>query len=158
LEAVRRTLGPSGGWFARDKVIGKVPMLLGRNLVNASVKGDRVHLQLESADGKKQEILADHVIAATGYKVDLNRLEFLSKELREKVRVVDKAPILSKTFESSAPGLYFAGVSAAYSFGPVMRFAFGAGFAARTISRAIAESLSREPAVIPVRSVVGAAE
>ena len=29
VEAVRRTLGPSGGWFIRDKVIGKVPLHLG---------------------------------------------------------------------------------------------------------------------------------
>jgi hypothetical protein len=52
--------------------------------------------------------------------------------------------MLSSNFESSIPGLYFAGVSAANSFGPVMRFAFGAGFAARTLTRALAKSVSRE--------------
>jgi hypothetical protein len=39
------------------------------------------------------------------------------------------------------PGLYFAGLTAANSFGPVMRFAFGAGFAARTVARAVKNSL-----------------
>ena len=43
--------------------------------------------------------------------------------------------MLSSSFESSMPGLYFVGVAAANSFGPVMRFAFGAGFAARTLAR-----------------------
>ena len=56
------------------------------------------------------------------------------------------------------PGLYFAGVAAANSFGPVMRFAFGAGFAARTLARALAKSLAQEPAAVPVRSVATTAK
>ncbi|WP_395293380.1 hypothetical protein ACF9IK_07110 [Kitasatospora hibisci] len=36
------------------------------------------------------------------------------------------------------PGLYFTGLSAADTFGPMMRFVCGTGFAARQISRAIA--------------------
>jgi len=39
------------------------------------------------------------------------------------------------------PGLYFVGVSAANSFGPVLRFAFGADFAARHITRQLAQSV-----------------
>jgi hypothetical protein len=54
--------------------------------------------------------------------------------------------VLSSGFESSMPGLYFAGITAANSFGPVMRFAFGAGFAARTLTRAVKKSLDRQPA------------
>ena len=79
----------------------------------------------------QREIVTEHVIAATGYKVDLERLKFLSPEIRSRLKTVQGAPMLSSTFESSVPGLYFAGVAAANSFGPVMRFAFGAGFAAR---------------------------
>jgi thioredoxin reductase len=158
LELVRTTLGPSGGWFARDKVIGKVPLLLGQTPQRAYIQDGRVHLQLRGADGREREIQAEHVVAATGYKVDLDRLKFLSSEIRTKLKSVQRTPVLSTTFESSVPGLYFVGIAAANSFGPVMRFAFGAGFAARTLTKAIRQSLSREPALVPVRSVASTAE
>jgi len=47
---------------------------------------------------------------------------------------------LSPNFESTVPGLYFVGVSAANTFGPLLRFAFGADFAARRLSRHLAKS------------------
>jgi hypothetical protein len=86
------------------------------------------------------------VIAATGYKVDIDRLKFLNSEIRSQLKIVNGAPVLSARFESSIPGLYFAGIAAANSFGPVMRFAFGAGFAARTLARALSKSGSKKPA------------
>jgi hypothetical protein len=46
--------------------------------------------------------------------------------------------------------LYFVGVSAANSFGPVMRFAFGAGFAAKTVTQALSKVLSRKPSSVSV--------
>jgi thioredoxin reductase len=150
LEAVRRVLGPSGGWFAKDKVIGKVPLLLGHRLQRAEIRDGRVRLNLRAADGSQREVVTEHVIAATGYKVDLERLKFLSAEIRSKLEVVHGAPVLSSSFESSMPGLYFAGIAAANSFGPVMRFAFGAGFAARTITRAMPKSMARKPASVAV--------
>ena len=158
LEAVRRTLGPSGGWFIRDKVIGKVPLLLGHTPERAFVQDGNVHLRLRARDGSERKIQAEHVIAATGYRVDLARLKFLSHEIRSEIRTVDKSPVLSTTFESSIPGLYFVGVAAANSFGPVMRFAFGAGFAARTVTKAITKSASRELAAVPVASVATTAD
>jgi hypothetical protein len=150
LEAVRRILGPSGGWFAKDMVIGKVPLLLEHTTERAEIKDGRVRLQLRDARGAHSEVLADHVIAATGYKVNLDRLKFVSPEIRSQLKTVGGSPALSSKFESSVPGLYFAGLTAANSFGPVMRFAFGAGFAARTISRAVKTSFRGQP-ISPVR-------
>ena len=153
LEAVRRSLGPSGGWFIRDKVVGKVPLHLGCTPQGAEVKDGKVYLSVQAADGSRREIVTEHVIAATGYRVNLERLKFLNAEIRSQLKTVGGSPVLSSTFESSMPGLYFAGVAAANSFGPVMRFAFGAGFAARTLTRALAKSAAKEPAAAPVRSV-----
>jgi len=150
IEAVRRSLGPSGGWFIRDKVIGKAPLHLGCTPLGAEVRNGNVHLRVRAQDGKEKELVTGHLIAATGYKVNLERLQFLSADIRSKVDVVNGAPVLSSSFESSIPGLYFAGVAAANSFGPVMRFAFGAGFAARTLTRALAKSLASAPASVPV--------
>jgi len=154
LEIVRKALGPSGGWFARDKVIGKVPLSLGCTPEQAHIQNGRVHLKVRDKNGAERELQAEHVIAATGYKVNLDRLRFLSPEIRSKLKAVERTPVLSTSFESSVPGLYFVGVSAANSFGPVMRFAFGAGFAARTVTDAVRQALSREPALVPVRSSV----
>ena len=75
LEAVRRILGPSGGWFAKDKVIGKVPLLLGQTPERAEIQEGRVRLHLRAVDGIKSEVTTEHVIAATGYKVAIDRLE-----------------------------------------------------------------------------------
>jgi thioredoxin reductase len=157
VDVVRRALGPSGGWFIKDKVVGKVPCLLGYTPEMSEVREGKVHLHLRGRDGSQREIVAEHVIAATGYKVDLQRLSFLSKEIRAQLAAVNGSPVLSSTFESSVSGLHFAGVAAANSFGPVMRFAFGAGFAAHTLTRAMTKLLSRKAALVPV-SVATAAK
>lgn len=145
LELVRRVLGPCGGWFIKDKVMGKVPAHLGQSVAGAEVHDGKVHLRLRGRDGKETEIVADHVIAATGYKVSMERLGFLSPAIRSNLRVVEGTPVLSSSFESSIGGLYFVGLAAANSFGPVMRFLAGAGFAANRIGIHIAKD-RRSPA------------
>ena len=139
-------------------MIGKLPLHLGCTPQSAEVQNGKVHLNVRAADGSQSEIVTEHVIAATGYKVDMERLKFLNPEIRSKIKTLNKAPVLSSNFESSVPGLYFGGVAAANSFGPVMRFAFGAGFAARTITGGVAKSLSSEAASVPVRSMATTAK
>jgi len=138
--------------------MGKVPLHLGCTPSGAEARNGAVHLKIRAADGTEREIVTEHVIAATGYRVDLERLKFLNPEIRSRVKALHQAPVLSSNFESSIPGLYFVGVAAANSFGPVMRFAFGAGFAARTITRTLAKSLSRAHASVAVRSVATTAK
>ena len=149
LHLVRRTLGPSGGWFTRDKVIGQVPVLVGYAPQAAEVQDRKVRLHLRGNDGSEREVLTEHIIVATGYRVDLNRLPFLTVEFRWKIKAVNGTPVLSSAFESSIPGLYFVGIAAANSFGPVMRFAYGAGFAARSLARTMLKSIPRDSISIP---------
>ncbi len=158
LEAVRRVLGPSGGAFIREKVEGRVPALVGYSIVDARIENGKVRLKLVDGQGAKSETTADHVIAATGYKVNLQKLQFLSKETCSTIKTVAGSPVLSSTFESSIPGLYFVGLAAANSFGPVMRFAFGADFTARTVTRAVAKSLGRESVVFRAKVPVTASK
>jgi thioredoxin reductase len=158
VEAVRRTLGPSGGWFIRDKVIGKVPLHLGCTPQGAQVQNGRVHLSVRAADGSERKIAAEHIIAATGYRVNLDRLNFLSAEICSQIETVQGSPTLSSSFESSVPGIYFVGVAAANSFGPVMRFAFGAGFAARRVTQTVAKALRQSPVAAPVAKVATTAK
>jgi thioredoxin reductase len=136
LEWVRTYLGPAAGWFMNDR-ISHVPQLLGYELIGAEVLGDRLRLDL-TRDGRHFGIEADHLIAATGYQPGLERLPFLPASLRASIRSVEDTPILSSRFESSVAGLYFVGPIAANSFGPVMRFGFGAKYASRRLSRHLA--------------------
>jgi cation diffusion facilitator CzcD-associated flavoprotein CzcO len=135
LEVVRRHLGPAAGWFIKDLVVGHVAFHLGFNVVQADIQNGRVQLQLASSDGTQRTLVTDHVIAGTGYRVDLRRLAFLNPGLLAGIRSVDNTPVLSMNFESSVPGLYFVGTTSANSFGPMARFAYGARFTARRLAR-----------------------
>jgi cation diffusion facilitator CzcD-associated flavoprotein CzcO len=145
LNRVRKILGPAPGWFSKDDVIGKVSFHLGMEIADARSETDRVVLELTDGNGKQKRVEADHVIAATGYQVDLHRVAFLDPQLRVQIRKTGAAPALSASFQSSVPGLYFVGISAANSFGPLMRFAFGAKFTARRLARHLAR-VARRPA------------
>ncbi len=143
LRAVRTTLGPAPPWFIRDEVVGNMPFNLGVNITQAKVQNGRVSLELTNSAGERRTLASDHVIAATGYKVDLQRLRFLSADLQERIATVGQMPALSSNFESSVPGLYFVGTAAANTFGPLMRFACGAQFTARRLSGHFGKSASR---------------
>jgi thioredoxin reductase len=153
VETVRTFLGPAGGWFAKDKVMGKVPLSLGYAIESAQISENRVCLNLRSENGNQRTLRVDHVIAATGYRPDMDRLTLLSADLRSKVKTAHRSPVLSRAFESSVPGLYFTGLAAAYSFGPVMRFAFGAGYTSHHLTEKIAKVAARGRAWTPVSEV-----
>jgi thioredoxin reductase len=145
LKWVQTHLGPAGCWFIADRM-ARVPQLLGNTPVGAKAVGNRVLLDLMNGEGRRQTIEADHVIAATGYRPALDRLTFLRPSLRVSIRSTANTPVLSSHFESSVPGLYFVGPIAGNSFGPLMRFAFGAKYAAPRLSRhLIAASGTRDP-------------
>jgi lysine/ornithine N-monooxygenase len=139
-EFVRRHLGPAASTVIKDKVVGRVPLLLDRELIAAAVEGSGVALKLSEKDSLLETLRFDHVIAATGFRVDLSRLTLLSPSLRKDIAEYKGAPILTRHFESSVPGLYFIGLTAAASFGPLMRFTFGARYAARRLTPALVRS------------------
>jgi cation diffusion facilitator CzcD-associated flavoprotein CzcO len=139
-EFVRRHLGPAASGVMKDKVVGRVPLLLERELAAVAVEDSRLALTLSKKNGLLETLHVDHVIAATGFRVDLSRLTLLSPGLRKDIAEYRGAPILTRHFESSVPGLYFIGLTAAASFGPLMRFTFGARYAARRLTRALVKS------------------
>lgn len=131
---VETTLGPAGGSPVKARV-ESVPLFLGHSLHRADYRDGRVHLQLLCPDGEERVLSADHVVAATGYQVDLRRLPILSKDLRPQIRAVGFTPVLSAEFQSSVAGLHFVGLAAANTFGPIMRFLQGARYTARRLTR-----------------------
>jgi pyruvate/2-oxoglutarate dehydrogenase complex dihydrolipoamide dehydrogenase (E3) component len=151
LDLLRRLLGPSGGWPMRERVQGKVTVLNGVKLRDAEMGHDRVLLTVDGTgagvtDLGVEQLEFDHVIAATGYQVDLRRLPFLGENMRRQIRAVEHMPVLSSHFESSVPGLYFVGISSALTFGPMMRFAYGSAYTARRLERHLLHRTERRTA------------
>jgi thioredoxin reductase len=134
-KVIRKHLGPSAGWWTRAPVETHVDVQLETNVAGIIARGDTLDLSLMSPSGARRTQTVDHVIAATGYRPDLRRLPFLDEALRRQIAATDNIPRLSGRFETSVPGLYVTGLAAAYSFGPVLRFAYGADFTARTLTR-----------------------
>ena len=139
LGLVATVLGPSGAWWLRERVAGRIPMHVGHRLEDAEAGADGVALTFATPTGERRTAGFDHVIAATGYRVEVDALEFLDATLRRDIARTDRGwPALGASFSSSVPGLYFTGLAAAATFGPLMRFVCGTGFAARRVGAAVA--------------------
>ncbi|MCI3932383.1 FAD-dependent oxidoreductase [Streptomyces sp. AN091965] len=135
---VRRVLGPLGAWWLRERFQARVDAREMRRVVRAEVHDGRPLLTVESLGGRTRELTADHVIAATGYRVDLAALSFLGHGLRAGMAVSRGTPRLGEGYASSVPGLYFTGMLAGSSYGPVMRFVCGTEFASPRLARHLA--------------------
>ncbi|MGW8725354.1 FAD-dependent oxidoreductase [Streptomyces sp. NPDC055808] len=135
---VRNVLGPLGAWWLRERFTGRVAVTEGRRVVRARVVGGRPVLTLSGGAGAERELSADHVMAATGYRVDVAALDFLGHGLRTQLLVSRGAPVLDAGYQSSVRGLYFTGLPAAASFGPVMRFVCGTTYASPRLAASLA--------------------
>jgi len=130
-------LGPAGAWWLRPRFEGRVKALLQRTIDSASYEEGLVELQCQGPDGDER-LIGRRVIAGTGYRPRLDRLAFLDPRMLAAVTTLAGAPLLDTSFETSVPGLLFAGFLAAPSFGPLMRFVYGADFTARRLARHLA--------------------
>ncbi len=135
---VRTVLGPLGAWWLRERFAGRVQVTQGQRVTRVEVEGGgRVALSLRGG-GRAGELAADHVMAATGYRMNVAALGFLGPELRAEVVSRAGGPWLDAGYGSSVPGLYFTGLPAAASFGPVMRFVCGTEYASPRLAKAVA--------------------
>jgi len=161
---VAKTWGPTGAWWLKQRVEGRMEILINHKVVLAKQEQGRVHLEVQGPDDLQHDVLksdtlknggpktdgpkndglktdavktvwTDHVIAATGYKVDLERIDCLAPELRQSIAREGAAPVLNSQFETSVPGLFMVGIASAPTFGPVMRFMFGAKHAAPVLAK-----------------------
>ena len=65
----------------------------------------------------------DHVILATGYKVDVSRIPFLSEgNILERLQTLNGFPALDDHLESNIPGLFFTSMCATQDFGSFFGF------------------------------------
>jgi cation diffusion facilitator CzcD-associated flavoprotein CzcO len=139
----RTGLGPAGASWLRERVEGRLPLLTNRRVSWVKEVDGEVRLGVTTSVGELQELAADHVIAATGYRPDLRRFAFLGPDIRSGLRTLDGTVAVDAEFGSSVPGLYVIGPAVAPTFGPVMRFVYGADFAVRTVTKALAREAFR---------------
>lgn len=133
LEIGRRHLGPSGNWTIKKTVEEKVPVHCGQHLKHVEATGDKLRLHFAGPSGETTHV-ADHLVMGTGYRADVDRLTFVDPALRARIaRQANGSPVLSSHFEASVSGLYFVGLAAASSFGPMLRFVYGVEFASKRI-------------------------
>jgi len=136
---VRKALtsfGPKGSWWLRDRVEDVVEVLKGHQLRSAEPHGSGVRLHLDGPE--RSSIEADHVIAGTGFRIDLSRLSFLSEGIQAGLVTRANFPLVSRAGESSIPGLYFAGAPTLISLGPGVRFISGTHHTAARLARSVA--------------------
>ena len=132
---VKRYLGPASPWWIKDRVLGKVPIHVRHEVVEAGSAGQRVQLKMRDGEGGLRNLEVDFVIAGTGYDVDVSRLKFLDPEISNRIHRTERAPTLDINFESSVPGLHFTGPLSFMCFGPLFRFVTGADITARRLAR-----------------------
>jgi thioredoxin reductase len=131
--------GPAGSTWLKDRIIGKIPLHEQQQFQQVEEIDGGVRLTLVSGTS----IEADHIMLATGYKADINRLPMLSPSLLSSIQTYSGSPILNNWFESSVPGLFFVGFSAARSFGPFYRFVVGSQAAAQRVAAAAMHKVSK---------------
>jgi len=136
VEKARTVLGPVGGWWVKDRVEGVIEILRMTHVRGTEPSGSGVRLLLEGPSRSSLEV--DHVIAGTGFRIDLARLAYLPEELRARIATLGGYPVLTRAGESTVPGLYFVGASAAFGLGPSMRFIAGTHNVARQLTRSVA--------------------
>jgi len=128
---------PGGVPWLRPRLAG-VRMTTDRRVMRARAGDDVVDLMLD--DGSSRTV--DHVLLGTGYHVDISRYEFLSTELLRGIDQLRGFPRLGPGLETSVPGLHIVGAPAAWSYGPLMRFVVGTGFAARALTQQIRQPVA----------------
>jgi FAD-dependent urate hydroxylase len=152
----RTALGPAGASWLRERVDGLIPVRTSQAVDGVRATADGVSVTLVSRGGERSEARADHVIAATGYRPDLQRLTFIDDELRARLQTVDRTAAVDACYQTSIEGMYVIGPAVAPVFGPVMRFVYGSEHAARTVAGRLAATAG-PAATAPVKPLAGVA-
>jgi FAD-dependent urate hydroxylase len=127
-----RILRAGGSPWLRQEVERSVNVTEGVGVVGIDQDGV---VRLRLSDGSVRE--ADAVILAAGFRFSLDRLTFLSEDIRKRISLEDGWPLLDRWFRSRQQGLLFVGFAAEHRFGPIARFIPGTGFTANRVREAL---------------------
>lgn len=128
-----RSIRPAGAVWLQDR-LKTTPIKVGLWVKSAVPVAGQLRLTLSNGS----ELTGDHLLFATGYRIDIAKYPFLDRKLVDRIDRVNGYPRLKPGLESSVPGLCFLGAPAAWSFGPVLRFVSGTYYGVRALARRIA--------------------
>ncbi|MDP9261825.1 MAG: NAD(P)-binding domain-containing protein [Actinomycetota bacterium] len=131
----QRAIRPAGAAWLRPRLSS---IRVTTDTAIRSARGMASELCVALDDGTERRV--DHLIAATGYRIDISRYPFLVPSIVARLERVDGFPRLTNAYESSVQGLYFVGAPAAASMGPGMRFVSHSGIAAAAVARHLTRS------------------
>jgi FAD-dependent urate hydroxylase len=129
----KRAVRPAGARWLVDR-LKNTPIRLGRSVVEVTPVAEKVKVKLDD----HTERTVDHILLATGYRVDVSKYNFLAPGLVAAIDRFNGYPRLKAGLETSVPGLHILGAPARWSFGPLMQFVSGARFASHELVRSIA--------------------
>jgi flavin-dependent dehydrogenase len=124
-----RCIRPAGAAWLRPRLVD-VPISTGRSITGAARSNGHVDLRFD--DGSRTDF--DHVLCATGFKIDMSKSKIIAPETLRSVALVSGYPRLDRAFETTVPGLHVLGAPSAWSFGPLSRFVAGTDFAAKALT------------------------
>lgn len=85
-----------------------------------------------------ERLTVDHIILATGYKVNMENVPFLAAgNILSKLKTEEGSPVLDENFQSNIPGLFITSMAATRDFGNFFAFTVSAVASARIIGKAI---------------------
>jgi FAD-dependent urate hydroxylase len=117
-------------WLA-DRIARDGVHLWPRAALAAVDRGPGEAVTITLSDGTRLE--TDHVLLATGYRVDMRRVPYLPDD----IELADGFPVLDEDFQTSLPGLYVPGFPSTRDFGPFFGFVAGATTTAAIIGEAL---------------------
>lgn len=147
-----RAIRPAGASWLKPRMT-EIPITAGTSVVRVEPNGDG--LRVELSDGSRRK--ADHLLFATGYKIDIKKYPFLESTLADSIKTADGYPVLRRGMESSVPKLHFLGAPAARDFGPVMRFVAGSWFTSGAVTKVVLKQRQRRTVDLGRRRVPAAA-
>jgi cation diffusion facilitator CzcD-associated flavoprotein CzcO len=103
-------------------------------IVGCERRADDLLVRLDAGD----RFAVDHVLYATGYRVDLRRVGFLAAgNLLPRIERRDGFPLLDGSLQSTVPGLFLTSLPATRDFGLFFGFTVAVRASARMVGRAI---------------------
>ena len=103
IHRARTALGPAGAAWLRPRIEGRVPIRTSEQVHRVRDSADGLTIGLVSRRGRRSEVRADYVIAATGYRPDLRRLAFLDDGLRARIGIVASTAAVDAAYQTLCP-------------------------------------------------------
>jgi thioredoxin reductase len=115
-----------------DRIAGDTVHLWPRAVPADFAAGPGNDITVPLSDGTRLE--TDHVLLATGYRVDMRRVPYLAAAGLD---LADGFPVLDEDFQTNLAGLYVPGFPSTRDFGPFFGFVAGATTTAAIIGAAL---------------------